>query len=102
MKLSHIKGSGPPRDDPKVMDQVGPYQGLKMCKVDSIAYSRLVERERIFKFLHGLNFEYNPIRVQILSKEKLPSLSELFKIVYKTSFNSMVRVLFSGKNMTLR
>ncbi|RDX93347.1 hypothetical protein CR513_24406, partial [Mucuna pruriens] len=53
------------------------YQGLKMCKVDSIAYIRFVERERIFKFLHGLNSEYDPIRVQILGKEKLPSLSEV-------------------------
>ncbi|RDX80702.1 hypothetical protein CR513_38720, partial [Mucuna pruriens] len=38
------------------------YQGLKMCKIDSIAYTGLVERRRIFKFLHGLNSEYNPIR----------------------------------------
>ncbi|RDY12004.1 hypothetical protein CR513_03239, partial [Mucuna pruriens] len=35
------------------------YQGLKMCKADFIAYIGLVERGRIFKFLHGLNFEYN-------------------------------------------
>ncbi|RDX79497.1 hypothetical protein CR513_40072, partial [Mucuna pruriens] len=42
------------------------YQGLKMCKVDSIAYTGLVERGRIFKFLHDLNSEYDPIRVQIL------------------------------------
>ncbi|RDX74872.1 hypothetical protein CR513_45305, partial [Mucuna pruriens] len=47
-----------------------------MCKADSVAYTGLVERGRIFKFLHGLNFEYDPIRVQILGKEKLPSLSE--------------------------
>ncbi|RDY01848.1 hypothetical protein CR513_14777, partial [Mucuna pruriens] len=52
------------------------YQGLKMCKSDSIAYIGLVERGRIFKFLHGLSYEYNPIRVQILGKEKLPSLCE--------------------------
>ncbi|RDY11212.1 hypothetical protein CR513_04165, partial [Mucuna pruriens] len=40
------------------MDQ---YQGLKMCKVDSIAYTGIVERGRIFKFFHGLNSEYNLI-----------------------------------------
>ncbi|RDY04923.1 hypothetical protein CR513_11295, partial [Mucuna pruriens] len=57
------------------------YQGLKMCKADSIAYTGLVERGIIFKFLHGLNSEYNPIRVQILGKEKLPSLSKVFFIV---------------------
>ncbi|RDX89666.1 hypothetical protein CR513_28576, partial [Mucuna pruriens] len=47
-----------------------------MCKVDSIACTGLVEMGRIFKFLHGLNFEYDPIWVQILGMEKLPSLSE--------------------------
>ncbi|RDX69320.1 hypothetical protein CR513_51578, partial [Mucuna pruriens] len=57
------------------------YQGLKMCKVYSVAYTGLVERERIFKFLHGLNFEYNPIRVQSLGKEKLSSLFAVFFIV---------------------
>ncbi|RDX85726.1 hypothetical protein CR513_33043, partial [Mucuna pruriens] len=52
------------------------YQGLKMCKADSITYTRFVEKGRIFKFLHDLNYEYDPIRVQILGKEKLPFLSE--------------------------
>ncbi|RDX72026.1 hypothetical protein CR513_48543, partial [Mucuna pruriens] len=52
-----------------------------MCKADSVAYTRLVEKGRIFKFLHDLNFEYNPTQVQILGKEKLPSLSEVFFIV---------------------
>ncbi|RDX78942.1 hypothetical protein CR513_40701, partial [Mucuna pruriens] len=37
------------------------YQGLKMCKAYSVAYTELVERGRIFKFLHGLNFENDPI-----------------------------------------
>ncbi|RDX66794.1 hypothetical protein CR513_54395, partial [Mucuna pruriens] len=55
------------------------YQELKMCKAGSIAYTRLVERERIFKFLHGLNSEYDHIRVQILGKEKLPSLFKFYK-----------------------
>ncbi|RDY09214.1 hypothetical protein CR513_06455, partial [Mucuna pruriens] len=52
-----------------------------MCKADSIAYTRLVERGKIFKFLHGLNSEYDPIRVQLLGKEKLPSLFEIFFIL---------------------
>ncbi|RDX69167.1 hypothetical protein CR513_51754, partial [Mucuna pruriens] len=95
-KLSHIEGGGPPRDDPKqgtlsVTEYYGTlngswnkldyYQGLKMCKVDSIAYTGLVEKGRIFKFLQGLNYEYDPIRVQILGKEKFSSLSEVFSTV---------------------
>ncbi|RDY11919.1 Copia protein, partial [Mucuna pruriens] len=47
------------------------YQELKMCKADSIAYTGLVERGRIFKFLHGLNFEYDPVRVQILGSTQM-------------------------------
>ncbi|RDX89315.1 hypothetical protein CR513_28967, partial [Mucuna pruriens] len=38
------------------------YQRLKMCKAYSITYTGLVERGRIFKFLNGLNFEYDLIR----------------------------------------
>ncbi|RDY14550.1 hypothetical protein CR513_00360, partial [Mucuna pruriens] len=41
-----------------------------------------IEDGRIFKFLHGLNSEYDPIRVQILGNEKLPSLFEVFFIVW--------------------
>ncbi|RDX77114.1 hypothetical protein CR513_42819, partial [Mucuna pruriens] len=108
-KLSHIKGSAPPRDDPKFKDsaacydikskifnsrqgtlsiieyygtlnglwiELDQYQGLKMCKADSIAHTGLIERGRIFKFLHDLNSKYDPIQVQILGEEKLLSLSE--------------------------
>ncbi|KAL2327646.1 hypothetical protein Fmac_021073 [Flemingia macrophylla] len=57
------------------------YQTIKMCKTDAAAHAEAVERGRIFKFLHGLNHEYDPIRVQILGREKLPSLSEVFFMV---------------------
>ncbi|RDY05674.1 Copia protein, partial [Mucuna pruriens] len=57
------------------------YQGLNICKVDSIAYTGFIKRGRIFKFLHDLNSESDPIQVQILGKKKLPSLSEVFFII---------------------
>nr|KYP41478.1 hypothetical protein KK1_037163 [Cajanus cajan] len=58
------------------------YQNLKMkCTVDSDALTEFLERVRVFKFLHGLNSEFDPIRVQILGNNKLPSLSEVFHIV---------------------
>jgi len=51
------------------------YQNLKMkCTNDSIALAQFLERVRIFKFLSGLNPEFDPIRIQILEKEKFPSL----------------------------
>lgn len=39
------------------------YQSLKItCTIDSSTLAKLVERARIFKFLHGLNFEFDPIQ----------------------------------------
>ncbi|RDX63581.1 hypothetical protein CR513_57975, partial [Mucuna pruriens] len=129
-KLSHIKGSGPPRDGPKfeswddedflIMTWLWNSMTLEIsqnymfhssiCEIwenlietysmkkDSTAcydieskifnsrqgtllvteyYGTLIELWiEIFKFLHGLNSEYDPIRFQILGKEKLPSLSD--------------------------
>ncbi|RDY13591.1 hypothetical protein CR513_01455, partial [Mucuna pruriens] len=75
------------------------YQGLKMCKAYSIAYTRLVERERIFKFLHDLNFEYDPIRVQIQGKEKLPSLFEVFFIVRSEETQRLVMLDKGNSNI---
>nr|KYP43794.1 hypothetical protein KK1_034774 [Cajanus cajan] len=58
------------------------YQNLKMkCIADSDTLTKFLERVRVFKFLHGLNSEFDPIPVQILGKNKLPSLSEVFHIV---------------------
>ncbi|WVZ04487.1 hypothetical protein V8G54_025293 [Vigna mungo] len=54
------------------------YQTIKMCKTDAVTHAKAVERGRISKFLHGLNHEYDLIQVQILGREKLPSLSEVF------------------------
>ncbi|PIM99843.1 RNA-directed DNA polymerase [Handroanthus impetiginosus] len=51
------------------------------CNKDAATLTSFVERDRIFEFLSGLNSEYDPIRVQILGKEKLPSLSEVFYTV---------------------
>ena len=40
-----------------------------------------VERERIFEFLAGLNMEFDQVRVQILGKESMPSLNEVFSLI---------------------
>ena len=55
------------------------YQDLKMTSTaDFVTLTQFIERMRIFKFLFGLNFEFDLIRVQILGKEKLSSLSKVF------------------------
>ncbi|KAJ1426979.1 hypothetical protein SESBI_09996 [Sesbania bispinosa] len=53
----------------------------KKCTADSVTLTEFIDRARIFKFLSGLNFEFDPIHIQILGKEKLPSLSEVFYTV---------------------
>ncbi|CAI8598047.1 unnamed protein product [Vicia faba] len=40
----------------------------------------VVERDKIFDLLAGLNTEFDPIQVQILGKEKFPDLNEVFYI----------------------
>ncbi|XP_011046793.1 PREDICTED: uncharacterized protein LOC105141310 [Populus euphratica] len=58
------------------------YQDFKMqCSDDAVILKNYVERERIFEFLAGLNIEFDQMRVQILGKESLPSLNEVFSII---------------------
>ncbi|PIN16938.1 hypothetical protein CDL12_10408 [Handroanthus impetiginosus] len=66
----------------RIWNELNLYQNLKMeCNKDDATLTSFVERDQIFELLSGLNSEYDPIRVQILGKEKLPSLSEVFYIV---------------------
>ncbi|KAI5416211.1 hypothetical protein KIW84_041307 [Lathyrus oleraceus] len=51
------------------------------CSKDTATLNTVVERDRIFDFLAGLNAEFDPIRVQILGKEKFPDLNEVFYTV---------------------
>ena len=52
-----------------------------VCPTDSTAYNKLVAEERIFKFLEGLNSEYDPVRSRVLGMDPLPSLQEAFAYV---------------------
>ncbi|KAH7844678.1 hypothetical protein Vadar_030535 [Vaccinium darrowii] len=53
------------------------YQAIDMdSPADALKLKKLIEQERIIEFLAGLNGEYDPIIVQILGKEHLPSLHE--------------------------
>ena len=60
------------------------YQNLKMEYGKDVAMlTSFVERNWILEFLLGLNPKYDPIRVLILGKEKLPSLFEGFYTVHR-------------------
>jgi hypothetical protein len=53
----------------------------KDCPRDAVRFQKLVEKERIYDFLIGLNIEYDQIRVQVLGKEPLPSLRQTYSYV---------------------
>lgn len=59
--------------------EIDHYQDLKMKSVDD-TYTLLnfIGRNRIFEFLAGPDAEFDPVRVQILGKEQLPPLNEVF------------------------
>lgn len=40
-----------------------------------------MERERIYNFLAELNVDFDPIRVQVLGNEEVPSLNETIAII---------------------
>lgn len=43
-----------------------------------MAYKEKMKRTRIFEFLACLNVDFELVRVNILSKDSLPSLSEVY------------------------
>ncbi|KAL5834282.1 hypothetical protein ACOSQ4_013779 [Xanthoceras sorbifolium] len=58
------------------------YQCIQMkCSEDAITLKRFVEKDRTYDFLAGLNMEFDAVRVQVLSKEELPSLNETISII---------------------
>jgi hypothetical protein len=57
------------------------YQNLQpMCAADAVQIE-MIEEERIYEFLGGLNSNYDPVRVQIFGKEPLPSLQVVISYI---------------------
>ena len=48
------------------------------CTTCSIKYKKIMEKERIFKFLLGLNKNLDEVRGRVLSTKLLPSIREAF------------------------
>jgi hypothetical protein len=58
------------------------YQNLQpMCAANAVQIKKMIEEERIYEFLGGLNSEYDPMRVQIFGKEPLPSLQVVISYI---------------------
>src|SRR3954469_4577352 len=52
---------------------------------DNIKFKERIDRERLYKFLDGLNPEFDQTRSQILGKSPLPKLEEAFAFVQHES-----------------
>jgi len=62
--------------------QLDIYEEIKWsCAEDSMQYKTLVEKERIYKFLLGLNKDLDEVRGRILGKKPLSKVQEVFSEV---------------------
>lgn len=48
------------------------------CSNDASSYQKMLDRERLFDFLHSLNRELDEVRGRLLGKSPLPSVREAF------------------------
>lgn len=55
---------------------------MKMtCSDDAVVLKKILEQDRVYDFLAGLNMEFDQVRVQILKREKLPPLNNVISMV---------------------
>lgn len=41
------------------------------CTNDAVKFQKLVDKERVYNFLEGLNMDYDQVRVQVLGKIRI-------------------------------
>ena len=51
------------------------------CIVDATKFQKLIEKERVYDFLAGLNDIFDQIRVQVLGRDPFPSLWQAYSHV---------------------
>lgn len=77
------------------------------CSEDSDLYNKMIEKDRVFDFLNGLNSELDEVRERILGTKPLPSLKEVFSEVRKEEsrrrvmLNQQSEVAMTNQNSTL-
>ncbi|KAL4562842.1 hypothetical protein LXL04_026873 [Taraxacum kok-saghyz] len=70
------------------------------CSADGKQYKRILETERIYKFLLGLNQELDEVRGRILGMKPMPSLREVFSEVRREESRRRVMLGVSGHPVT--
>ncbi|EOY31231.1 Uncharacterized protein TCM_038193 [Theobroma cacao] len=53
------------------------------CPKDSLKYKQMLEKERVFDFLHGLSKELDEVRGRLLETKPFPNLSQSSALVSK-------------------
>ena len=48
---------------------------------DAVLFKCIMEKDKIYTFVVRLNIEFDPIQVQVLRKEEVPSLNETIAII---------------------
>jgi hypothetical protein len=84
-----------------LLQELDHYQNLQTkCVADAITIRKMIEEEPIYEFLAGLNSEYDPVFVQILGKDPLSSLREVFSHVQNVASRHSTS-LHSSSNLNM-
>ncbi|XP_024024905.1 uncharacterized protein LOC112092593 [Morus notabilis] len=51
------------------------------CPDGAVVLKNFIEKDRVYDFLAGLNLEFDQVRIQILGREKIPSLEEAISLI---------------------
>ncbi|XP_028768483.1 uncharacterized protein LOC114726085 [Neltuma alba] len=71
-----------------------------VCQSDGLNFRKIVEKERCFDFLLGLNVTFEDVRGCIMGMQPLPSLEDVFNMVrYEESRKELIYITF-GSNAT--
>lgn len=70
------------------------------CPADSIKYKKTIEKERIFKFLLGLNKDLDEVRGTVLETKPLPSIREVFSEVRREESRKKIMMGSQGISTT--
>lgn len=62
---------------------------------DAVEFQKLLEKERVYS-LTGLNIEYDPIRVHVLSKDPFPPLEQAYTYVQQKESRNVMLYTYSA------
>ena len=66
------------------------------CVEDGKKYEKMIEKERVFDFLHGLNADLDEVRGRLLGTKPFPSIREVFVEVMREESRKRVMLNPSG------